>query len=179
LVAAQKESVNPEVIEGYEEKLIQTRQKQYELKERSDKNRKELKNEEEKIKGCIDCRKNCFRHEELKNKHESDKCCDKKKYEKEELKRKIERQLSNTKSNSKKIEKLKKEFRELNKHSLKNRVECPRFQEINQSIRKCLECDKQKAKKMVKIIPVPLQKVFLINSQDKPEIYLLAGEVVC
>jgi hypothetical protein len=24
-----------------------------------------------------------------------------------------------------------------------------------------------------------LQKVFLINSQDKPEIYLLAGEVVC
>nr|CAG8443501.1 13422_t:CDS:2 [Entrophospora candida] len=146
---AQKEQVNPEVIKKYEEELVQVKQKQQELKEK-----------------------------ELKIQHESDKCCDKKKTEKEELKGKIE-QLQATKPNSKKLEKLRAEFKELNKQSLKNRVECPRFQEINQAIRKCLECNKQKSKKAVKITPAYLQKVLLLSKREKSEIYLLAEEAVC
>lgn len=94
------------------------------------------------------------------------------------MKEKIE-QLRATKPSSKKLEKLQEEFKELNKQSLKNRVECPQFQAINQAIRECGECSKQKAKKAVKITPAYLQKVFLINKQVKSEIYLLAEEAVC
>lgn len=94
------------------------------------------------------------------------------------MKEKIE-QLRVTKPNSKKLEKLQEEFKELNKQSLKNRVECPQFQIINQAIRECTECSNQKTKKAVKITPAYLQKVFLINKQAKSEIYLLAEEAVC
>ena len=110
--------------------------------------------------------------------HEDNNCCDKKKNEKQELKGKIE-QLQATKPNSKKLEKLREEFKELNKQSLKNRVRCPQFQAINQAIRGCSECGKQKIKKAVKVIPTYLQKVFLVNKQAKPEIYLLVKEAVC
>ncbi|CAG8471185.1 14270_t:CDS:10, partial [Cetraspora pellucida] len=150
---AQKEQVNPE----------------------GDKKKKELKNAEEKTKKCVDCRKNCPHHEELKIQHENAKCCDKKKEEKQKLQEKI-KQLQATKPNSKTIKKLQEEFKELNKQSLKNRVECSQFQAINKAIRECPECAKQKAKKAVKIIPAHLQKVFLINKQAKSEIYLLAEE---
>ncbi|CAI2163604.1 2070_t:CDS:2 [Funneliformis geosporum] len=97
-----------------------------------------------------------------------------KKYEEE-----LTQQLQVTKPNSKKLEKLREEFKELNKQSLKNRVECSKFQAINQMIRECLECGKQKAKKAVKIIPTHLQKVFLIDKRVKTEIYLLAEEAIC
>jgi len=62
---------------------------------------------------------------------------------------------------------------------LKNRVTCPKFQAINQEIRECLDCQKQKNKKAVKITSVPVKKVLLINKQVKPEIYLLAEEAAC
>jgi DNA repair ATPase RecN len=132
-----------------------------------------------KSKSCVDCQKNCSPHnEELKAHESSNKCCDKKKHEKEKLKGKIE-QLQATKPNSKKLEKLREEFKELNNQSLKNRVKCPQFQALNQAIRECSECSEQKAKKAVKTIPAHLQKVFLINKQVKSEIYLLAEEAVC
>ncbi|MCE8162915.1 MAG: hypothetical protein I3273_00860 [Candidatus Moeniiplasma glomeromycotorum] len=178
LAQAQKEQVNFEVIKKYEEELAQTKQKQQEWKEKSEKKKKELKSAKEKTEKCADCRKNCPRHEQLKVQHEEASCCDKKKVEKEALKAKIE-QLQTTKPNSKKLEKLHEEFKELNKQSLKNRVECREFQALNQAVRECGECHKQKAKKAVKIIPAYLQKVFLVNKQIKPEIYLLADEAVC
>lgn len=62
---------------------------------------------------------------------------------------------------------------------MKNRVTCPKFQEINQEIRECLACQEQKAKKAVKITSVPVKKVLLVNNQVKPEIYLLAEEAIC
>jgi hypothetical protein len=62
---------------------------------------------------------------------------------------------------------------------LKNRVECSQFQAINQAIRECSECSKQKAKKAVKVIPASLQKVLLISKGVKSEMYLLAEEAVC
>jgi len=59
----------------------------------------------------------------------------------------LKEKITHTKPNSKKLGKLQEEFKELNKQSLKNRIECPKFQAINQAIRGCLECSKQKAKK--------------------------------
>ncbi|CAI2182981.1 2815_t:CDS:2, partial [Funneliformis geosporum] len=118
------------------------------------------------------------KYEEELAQHESANCCDKKKHEKKQLKEKIE-QLQAAKPNSKKLEKLREEFKELNKQSLKNRVECSQFQAINQAIRECSACGKQKTKKAVKIISAPLQKVFLIDKRVKAEIYLLAEEAIC
>ncbi|KLL02076.1 MAG: DNA gyrase subunit B [Mycoplasmataceae bacterium RC_NB112A] len=178
LAQAQKEQVNLEVIKKYEEELIQSKQTQQEWKEKSEKKKKEWSNAKEKTKKCADCWKNCPQHEDLKAKHEENSCCDKKRYEKEELKAKIE-QLQNSKLNSKKLEKLHEDFKELNKQSLKNRVECSRFQALNQAIRDCEACNKQKSKKSVKIIPAYLQRVFLVNKQIKPEIYLISEESTC
>jgi hypothetical protein len=87
--------------------------------------------------------------------------------------------LQIAKPDSKKLIKLREEFKEINKESLKNRVECPKFQSINKEIRECVDCNKQKAKKATKIIPAYLQKIFLIDKKAKSEIYLLAEEVVC
>jgi len=95
------------------------------------------------------------------------------------MKEKIEQLQKSTKPNSKKLQKLREEFKELNKQSLKNRIKCSQFQSINQAIRECSECSKQKAKKAVKIIPTHLQKVFLIDKRIKSEIYLLVEEVIC
>ncbi|CFW93437.1 DNA gyrase (subunit B) [endosymbiont DhMRE of Dentiscutata heterogama] len=176
---AQKEQVNPEVIEKYKKELDQIKQEQQGWKDKADKKKKELKNAEEKTKRCADCRKNCLQHEEAKIQHENDKCCDKKKREKEELKGKIEQLQKTAKPSAKKLEKLRAESKELNKQSSKNRLECPKFQALNKEIRNCSECIGKKAKKAVKIIPSHLQKVFLIDKRAKSEIYLLAEEVVC
>jgi hypothetical protein len=58
-------------------------------------------------------------------------------------------------------------------------VTCPKFQAINQGIRECLDCQKQKTKKAVKITSSPVKKVLLIDTQIKPELYLLAEEAAC
>jgi chromosome segregation ATPase len=184
LKKAQSEQVNQEVIQKYEEELELNKQEEKNLgidtKNKKEEIQKKKKTIREPQKGCADCRKNCSRHESLKIEHENDtKCCDKKKYEKDELNKKIKQLQQSTKPNSKKLEKLRAEFKELNNQSLKNRIKCPQFQAINQAIRECLECSKQKAKKAVKITPTSLQKVFLINKQVESEIYLLAGEAVC
>ncbi|WNE40287.1 MAG: DNA gyrase subunit B [Mycoplasmataceae bacterium] len=175
---AQKEQVNSEVIKKYEEELAQVKQKQQEWKEKVDKKKKELKDAKEKTENCSDCKKNCSWHEAFKVQHEKDNCCDKKNDDKKALKEKIE-QLQIAKPDSKKIVNLREEFKELNKQSLKNRVECPKFQQINKEIRNCSDCNQQKAKKAIKIIPTCLQKIFLIDKKAKSEIYLLAEEVVC
>ncbi|WNE40972.1 MAG: DNA gyrase subunit B [Mycoplasmataceae bacterium] len=175
---AQKEQVNLEVIKKYEDELSQVKQKQQDWKDKIDKKKKEIKETKEKADKCSDCKKNCPRHEKSKVQHENDNCCDKKNNEKKVLREKIEElQLANP--SSKKLTKLREEFKELNKQSLKNRVECSRFQAINQEIRECSGCSQQKAKKAVKIIPTCLQKVFLVDKRIKNEIYLLAEELVC
>jgi hypothetical protein len=138
----------------------------------------DLENTKKKTKECANCRKNCIRHESLKDKHENDSCCDKKKVEIEFLKEKIGKAKSKgIKPDT--IKKYEKEYKELRQQSLKNRVKCASFQEINQEIRECVECQVQKAKKAIKITVNPLKKVLLINTQVKPEVYLLAKEAAC
>jgi len=175
---AQGEEVNPEVIKKYEKELLVARQENKELEEKARKRREELENSKKKTKGCNDCRKNCINHENLKSKHENASCCDKKKTEIETLKEKVNKVRTDG-SKSGKIKKYEQEYKELRQLSLKNRVICSQFQAINQAIRECGDCLKQKSKKAVKISSVPIKKVLLINTQVKPEIYLLAEEAAC
>jgi chromosome segregation ATPase len=175
---AQGEEVNPEVIKKYDQELTEARRESKELEEKVRKRREELENAKKKTKSCGDCRKNCANHEILKAKHKNDSCCDKKKKEIEDLKEKIAK-LKEKDPKSTKIKKYEEQYRELRQLSLKNRVTCSKFQEINQAIRECEECLRQKSKKAVKISSVPVKKVLLINTQVKPEIYLLAEEAAC
>jgi hypothetical protein len=148
------------------------------LQRKSREKKSEIESAKKKAKECVDCRKNCIKHEKLKEEHENASCCDKKKVEIEKWKEKITKAKEKGVKNET-IKKYEKEYRELRQLSLKNRVTCPKFQAINQEIRGCSDCQKQKAKKAVKIIPTPVKKVLLVNTEVKPEIYLLAEDAVC
>jgi DNA gyrase subunit B len=187
---ARVEEVNTEVISKYEQELMGAHQLKRDWEEKLKKRRVELEQTKKKIKGyidektkkrtepCADCRKNCSKHENLKIAHEQDNCCDKKKLEIGVLKNKIDKAKQKG-IRLETIKKYEKEYQELRRQSLRNRVKCLRFQAINQEVRECTECQLQRTKKAVKITTNPVKKVLLVNKQVKPEIYLLVEEAVC
>jgi len=171
---------NEELTKKYEQDLLDAKKKQKEIKTFIEKNEDKKNFFKEKTKICLDCKKNCDKHELLKINHEKENCCNKKDKEINIINEKIKKiESEDIKEKKKIINKYKKKYKELFKINLKNRINCFRFRKINQEIKECLYCKKQREKKSIFSFFNEISKVFVTDVFLNSEIYLLSEELVC